>query len=68
MLVDFMYYCQKCKKEIIQYSISMGAESSIESMQAWAKKNNKIIIFNPSPFEKLKCPICFSELSDDLQK
>ncbi|MFH1521087.1 MAG: hypothetical protein ABID61_05570 [Candidatus Micrarchaeota archaeon] len=61
-----MPFCPKCKKEVVQYSISSGANDSekvVESMQSWAKKNDKLIVFNPPPFGTMKCPVCFSELS-----
>lgn len=62
-----MSFCKKCKKEVVSFSIPSGAKDSekiIDSMQSRAEKDGKLIIFNPPPFAKLKCPVCFSELID----
>lgn len=62
-----MSFCPKCKKEVIRFSVPSGAKDSgkiVDSMQSHASKEGKLIIFNPPPFGKLKCPICLSELID----
>ena len=61
-----MLYCNKCKKEVIVYSISggaPGADNAIEHMREYAKKEGKMVIFNPSPIQKeFSCPKCASKL------
>lgn len=62
-----MLRCPKCKKEVLTFSISSGAPDSdkiADSMQSHADKEGKLIIMNPPPFGKLKCPVCFSDLTN----
>ena len=59
-----MLYCENCKKEILEISISHSAMSE-EAIEKWIKsleEKGKIIIINPPPFGPKFCPVCGREL------
>ncbi len=59
-----MYYCPKCKKEVVVMGISMGAMSDeeLEKIRKKLESEGKIILFNPPAFQTPRCPICHSRL------
>ncbi|MHA1683355.1 MAG: hypothetical protein ACTSUE_20615 [Promethearchaeota archaeon] len=60
-----MYFCDKCQKEVVMYSIPVGAAdpSDIDDMVSKAEAEGKLVLLNPPPFEDYKCPMCFSVLT-----
>lgn len=61
-----MLYCQKCKKEVVIYGVSYseGIEESLGQLRNGIQKEGRLILFNPPPFGKCKCPDCGNNLEE----
>jgi hypothetical protein len=59
-----MWYCEKCKREIVIYGVSMGTMEGdgLEEIRRTIEAENKLILFNPPPFGPYQCPKCFNQL------
>jgi hypothetical protein len=59
-----MFYCEKCKKEVVIMAISIGtiSDKELESQKDRLEKEGKLILFNPQLFLPYKCPICQTDL------
>ena len=59
-----LLYCNKCKKEVVMYSIPPmpGAEEEINKLVKQAEKEGKLVILNAPQFGTHHCPICGEEL------
>ncbi|MHA1379689.1 MAG: hypothetical protein ACTSRG_15055 [Candidatus Helarchaeota archaeon] len=64
-----MLYCNKCKKEVVIYGISHypGADKDVEEMSKKIEEEGKLILFNPPPFRPYRCPVCGTELEEEIQ-
>ena len=62
----YMLYCNNCNKEAVIYGINYNSdgELQIELLRKKIEEEGKLILFNPPPFEKHKCPNCFNLLDE----
>lgn len=62
-----MYFCNVCKKEVVFYGVSRGAddEEDLRELRKRIEDEGKLIIFNPPPIHvvgKYHCMVCGTEL------
>jgi hypothetical protein len=58
-----MVTCPKCRKEVVAIAVSMGAvpDDELGKMRARLESEGKLVVFNPPPVGRLRCPRCGSE-------
>ncbi|NMC05290.1 MAG: hypothetical protein GYA24_08770 [Candidatus Lokiarchaeota archaeon] len=61
-----MLVCTTCRKEVAIMGISPGAASDkdVGQIREAMARDGKLVLFNPPPFEKHRCPSCGSLLVD----
>ncbi|GAB4319946.1 MAG: hypothetical protein Kow0069_23650 [Promethearchaeota archaeon] len=61
-----MLFCPRCGKEVIVVGLSPGpeAEKFADQIREAARREGKLVLFNPSPFGTPSCPVCFTGLVD----
>ena len=59
-----MFYCNQCKKEVLIEAItySKDLEEELERFHQQADAAGKLVLFNPSPIEPYRCPVCGTKL------
>ncbi len=59
-------YCKNCQKQVVIMGIGHGAtEEEIESVRHSVEQEEKLVLFNPPPWEPYRCPDCGAELDID---
>ena len=59
-----MLYCEKCKKEVVAYSMTPASVVATRQMEEEAEAEGKLIMFNIPPVRPYHCPQCGTELID----
>ena len=59
-----MLYCEKCHKGVVIMGVSLGAASDgdVGRFRDAMAREGQLVIFNPPPFERHRCPSCASVL------
>lgn len=63
-------FCVHCDKEVVIYTVSLGAASSgeLSRMREQLQAEGKLVLFNPPPVGTLHCPRCRKPLQQDKEE